>query len=122
MERALGPIAADYDGDMWGESTGRHEAPEAILPAMRTKAVLSSDTSLEAERAQVEMWRKMSPLEKVRTVTEISRAVQELSLAGIRLRHPEASERECLLRLAIIKLGRQLACEVYPEAALLSGR
>ena len=89
---------------------------------MRTHAVLSSDTSLAAECAQVELWRKMSPLEKARTVTEISRAVQELSLAGIRLRHPEASERECLLRLAIIKLGRQLACEVYPEAALLSGR
>lgn len=77
---------------------------------MRTHAVLSSDTSLEAERAQVDLWRKMSPLDKVRTVTEISRAVQELSLAGIRL------------RLAVIKLGRQMACEVYPEAARRSGR
>jgi hypothetical protein len=89
---------------------------------MRTNAVLSSDTSLAAERAQVELWRKMSSIEKAKTVSEISRAVQELSLAGIRLRHPEASERECLLRLAIIKLGRKLACEVYPEAAQISGR
>ena len=89
---------------------------------MRTNAVLSSDTSFAAERAQVEAWRKMSPVEKLRTVTEITRAVQQLSLAGIRLRHPEASERECLLRLAIIKLGRQLACEVYPEASRIPGR
>ena len=83
---------------------------------------MSSDTSLEVECAQVELWRKMSSIEKAKTVSEISRAVQELSLAGIRLRHPEALERECLLRLAIIKLGRPLACEVYPEAARISGR
>jgi len=96
--------------------------PGAILATMRTKAVLSSDTSLAAECAQVELWRKMPPQEKLRAVTEISRAVEELSLAGIKLRHPAASDRECMLRLAIIKLGRQLACEVYPEASRISGR
>jgi len=89
---------------------------------VRTHALLSSDTSLEAERTQVELWRRMSPLEKARTVSEISRAVQQLSLAGVRVRHPEASDRECLLRLAIIKLGRRVACEIYPEAKRVSGR
>ena len=48
----------------------------------------------------------MSALEKVRAVTEIARAVKQLSLAGIRLRHPEESDQECLLRLAVLKLGR----------------
>lgn len=91
------------------------------MRVMRTAAVLSSDTSLEVERAQVELWRRMSPLEKACAVTEISRAVQQLSLAGIRLRYPEASERERMLRLAILKLGRPLACKVHPEAARLSG-
>ncbi len=70
----------------------------------------------------MDLWRRMSPLEKARTVTEISVAVQQLSLAGIRLRHPEASDEECLLRLAIIKLGRRVACQVYPEATRISGR
>ena len=92
-----------------------------MMPMRRT-ALLASDTSLEAEREQVELWRRMSPLEKVRAVTEIARAVQQLSLAGIRLRHPGASDRECFLRLSVLKLGRQLACRVYPEAAHLSGR
>jgi hypothetical protein len=92
------------------------------MALMRTTALLAPDTSLEAEREQVELWRRMSPLEKVRAVTEISRAVQQLSLAGIRLRHPEASDQECMLRLAVLKLGRQLACHVYPEATRLSGR
>ena len=89
---------------------------------MRKTALLASDTSLEAERAQVELWRRMSPLEKIRAVTEIGRAVQHLSLAGIRLRHPDASDQECMLRLAVLKLGRQLACLVYPETTRLSGR
>jgi hypothetical protein len=92
------------------------------MAAMRRIAWRASDTSREAGRVQVEMWRRMSPLEKARAVTEISRAVQELSLAGIRVRHPAASEQECLLRLAILKLGRQLARHVYPEATRLSGR
>jgi hypothetical protein len=84
--------------------------------------VLAADTTVEAERIQVERWRRMTPLEKARAVTEVSRAVQELSLAGLRIRHPGASERECLLRLAALKLGRDLACEIYPEAAALFGR
>jgi hypothetical protein len=84
--------------------------------------VLAADTCREAERVQIDLWRRMSPLEKARAVSEISRAVQELSLAGIRLRHPEASERECMLRLAVLKLGRTLAVQAYPEAASLFGR
>jgi hypothetical protein len=89
---------------------------------MRTTALLASDTSLAAERAQVELWRRMSPIEKLHAVTETTRAVLQLSLAGIRLRHPEASEEECMLRLAILKLGRRLACQVFPEASRLRGR
>ena len=92
------------------------------MAAMRRTALLASDTSLKAKRAQAELWRRMSPLEKVCAVTEISLAVQQLSLAGIRLRHPEASDEECMMRLAILKLGLQLACQVYPQAKRLSGR
>lgn len=91
------------------------------MTTMRMKALLASDTSAEAERVQVEMWRRMSSIEKVRAVSEISRAVQLLSLAGIRFRHPDASEKECMLRLAVLKLGQQLARHVYPAAANLSG-
>ena len=62
----------------------------------------------------------MSPLEKAKAVSAASRAVQALSLVGIRQRHPEASERECSLRLALMTLGRALASEVYPEISSLS--
>lgn len=91
------------------------------MTPVRHAAVLSSDTSIAAERIQVERWRQMSPLEKVRLVTEISRAALQLSLAGIRLRHPHASDRECALRLAVLTLGQPLASRAYPETAHLSG-
>ena len=83
-------------------------------------AVLSSDTSLEVERRQVDLWRRMSPADKLRAVREMTRAVQELSLAGIRSRHPGASEDECKLRLALLTLGRDLACRVFPDASSLT--
>ena len=81
--------------------------------------MLSRDTSPEAERLQIGLWRQMSPLEKARVVDSLSRATQELALAGIRSRHPNASVNECLLRLAVLKLGPQLAVRVYPEVAEL---
>lgn len=88
---------------------------------MRTTAVLASDTSIEAERAQVELWRRMSPVQKLQAATEATRAVLQLSLAGIRLRHPDATDEECMLRLAVLKLGRELASQVFPKAADLRG-
>jgi hypothetical protein len=62
------------------------------MQIVHRKALLSADTSPEAERIQVERWCQMSSVEKVRAVAELSRAAQELALAGIRLRHPGASD------------------------------
>lgn len=63
----------------------------------------------------------MTPLEKLQTVSALSRDAQELTLAGIRMRHPGASERECQLRLAEIKIGRELTARLYPDARTLLG-
>ena len=87
-----------------------------IATAARTR-----DTSSEAERVQVELWRRMSALDKARVLTEITRAAEELSLVGIRQRYPGASDRECMLRLAVLKLGPALTSRVYPEATDLLG-
>jgi hypothetical protein len=80
---------------------------------------LASDRSPAAEAVQLALWRRMSPLEKARVTSELTRSAYLLSLAGVRRRHPSASERECFLRLALVTLGRALACRVYPEAASL---
>ena len=85
-------------------------------------ALLNADTAPEAQGIQVELWRRMTSLEKARAVRQVSRSVRVLSLAGIRQRYPTASERECLLRYAQLTLGRRLAARAYPEADKLSGR
>ena len=82
-------------------------------------AVLSIDTAVEIEDRQIEAWRKMSPAERLQTVREMNRAVTDLALAGIRHRYPHASERECFLRLAAIRLGVATTRRIYPDAAEL---
>lgn len=92
--------------------------------AMRrdTPGPLGRDTGAAAQRLQVALWRRMTPLDKARAVSDASRGVRELALAGIRLRHPSGSERECLLRYALRTLDRSLACRAYPDAAAIASR
>ena len=83
-------------------------------------AVLSADTTADIEQRQVDAWRRLSPVERLRLVSDTTRAVMDLSLAGIRRRHPKASERECFLRLAAILLGVETTRRVYRDAAYLT--
>ena len=60
----------------------------------------------------------MSALDRLLAADALSREFQALLLlAAIRNRHPEASERECVLRLAVIELGRERTVQLYPDAA-----
>ena len=83
-------------------------------------AVLAADTTAEIEQRQIDSWRRLSVPGRMRLVSDTTRAVMNLSLAGIRRRHPQASERECFLRLAAIVLGVDTARRVYPDAAHLT--
>jgi len=83
-------------------------------------ALLGADTPADLQRMQIMLWRGMPPLEKARAVGQVSRRVRELSLAGIRQRHPSASEHECRLRYALLTLGRSLACRAYLDADTIS--
>jgi len=79
----------------------------------------SLDTSPEAERVVIEKLRAMSPADRLGLALSLSQSVRELALAGVRLRHPKASVREQLLRLAVTIHGRELAMLAYPEIATL---
>jgi hypothetical protein len=84
------------------------------------RAVLSADTAREAEDLQIARWREMSATEKAQLAASWSGGLDRVALAGIRLRHPNASDRECVLRLAALKLGRDLPRRVYPELSAVS--
>jgi hypothetical protein len=79
--------------------------------------VLASDTSAEAEALQVKAWRAMTPTQIARLVDDLSSAARALALAGLRERHPAATELELVARLAEITLGPELAGRVYPILA-----
>lgn len=86
------------------------------------EGILAADTSSEAEQVQVALWREMSASEKAGLVAELTAGARQLSLAGIRRRHPSASEEECRLRYAVRTLGRSMARRAYPQVEALGER
>jgi len=64
--------------------------------------VAITDTSPRFEALQIDLYRKAGPTRRVAIAVELSDAVRETALAGIRRRHPEYSEsevRDCFLAL-----------------------
>lgn len=82
-------------------------------------AALSDDTAPEVEESLIRRWRDMPSTEKAQLIAGLCHAADALALAGIRHRYPAASQRESFLRLAMLKLGRDLACRAYPDASQL---
>jgi hypothetical protein len=61
-----------------------------------------SDTSARAAAVQLALYRNAGPSGRVKFAVELSDAVRQTALSGIRRRHPEYSERDvmhCFLRL-----------------------
>lgn len=81
---------------------------------------LADDTPLEIEHAQIQLWRAMTPSRKAHIVAAMCAGIQEAAAEGIRRRHPETGAREQFLRLAILRLGYDLAVEAFPDARELS--
>jgi hypothetical protein len=74
------------------------------------------DTTPEAERIQLEIFRRMGPEKRLKAAIGLSRTCRELLIEGIRRRHPEYDQRQ--IRLAVIRLilPEKLFLEAYPEA------
>lgn len=73
----------------------------------------AADTTYSIERRLVHAWRRMPPWEKAGRLVECCHALEQLSIAGLRLRHPHASAHELRLRVAASRLGRPLILEIY---------
>lgn len=77
----------------------------------------ASDTSEAIDRLVFEGLRRMSAAERLRLVTEASLALERLSIAGLRLRFPDASDEELRRRAGAKRLGRDLTLRAFgPEA------
>jgi hypothetical protein len=60
-----------------------------------------------------ELYAAMTPGEKLRRMSELTLAANQLALAGLAARHPEESRQELLLRLARLRLGDELVDRAY---------
>ncbi len=78
-------------------------------------STLFSDTAPAAEKVLVEMLRQAPVWRKMEMLAELNAAAQQVALAGLRRRHPQASEAELRRRLADLLLGEVLAAKVYGE-------
>jgi len=78
-------------------------------------SALYSDTHPKVEALQIELWRQASPTRKMHMLAQLNASARILALAGLRSRHPNASESELRRRLADILLGEELARKVYGE-------
>lgn len=75
-----------------------------------------SDTSKEALAIMSALYAGMNPEQKLRRVRELNRAVNRFSLAGLRNRHPDETDAALNRRLARIRLGPELADEVFADS------
>lgn len=74
-----------------------------------------SDTSEDAQRVLAEVFRRMSPAQKLEMVEEMSNNARELAPCGIRARHPEYGPDAVEHALHRLLLGDELADRAWPE-------
>ncbi len=71
------------------------------------------DTTPHIQKMLIAGYRKMSPQQKLKRVSELTLAVQQLALARIRKQYGTRSEREQHLRLASLWLDRETMKHVF---------
>ena len=75
----------------------------------------ASDTSADARRVQLEIFRRMSGPDRVAMAFEMSDEARALSEAGIRHRHPEWPDADVHAALLSAVLGRDVAERVLRD-------
>jgi hypothetical protein len=74
---------------------------------------IALDTTREARRLQMERWSESAPARKFEMIEALCHDARTLARAGIRLRFPDASQREQRLRLGALTIERRLMIEAF---------
>lgn len=78
--------------------------------------VHSRDTALEIDRRRLAAAWSAPTWRKLRMAAEMSQAARDLTLAGLRRRHPDADEREIRFRFASLLYGSEIASCLFSES------
>lgn len=78
----------------------------------------TSDTSDQAEQQQLELFRRLTPTERIQKVCSLSSSLRQMAMDSIRRHYPEMSDHECQIKFIEITYGPELAVAVdqYKEA------
>ena len=80
-----------------------------------------NDTLAGTEKIIIDGYRKMTSWEKMRRVSELNKAVQQLALSRIRNQYGEITEQEQKLRLASLWLDRDTMIHAFDWDPKLKG-
>jgi hypothetical protein len=72
-----------------------------------------TDTSPAAERMLIDAYRRMAPWRKLRQVTQLTQAAQQMALSRMRVKYGTRPEREERLRLASLWLPRETMQKLF---------
>ena len=81
-----------------------------------------SDTDPVVRRLQIERLRAMSPAQRGALLEALNRDCERMAMAGIRSRHPNATDREVLMRLGVLRNGPELMKAAFGWDAAVEGR
>jgi hypothetical protein len=76
-----------------------------------------SDTAPEARRVQYDLYRRMPPERKFQLIVHTYEMGRQLVLAGLRMRHPNATKEQLWRLWAQQHLGPELFEKVYGKSA-----
>ena len=74
---------------------------------------MTRDTSPEAQAVLLRLQREMPVWRKWELLDDLIRTERMFAWAGLKRRHPDASDAELRRRMADLLLGEELAAEVY---------
>jgi hypothetical protein len=73
----------------------------------------TADTHPDALKVFWELQRQRAPAQKLADVFELSQWMINSSEAGVRLRYPDATDREVFLRAASLRIPRDIMIKAY---------
>jgi hypothetical protein len=72
----------------------------------------TTDTSEQAELLQLELFRRLTPTERIEKVCRLSASLRQMAMDSIRRLHPEMSDCERQLKFIEITYGAEMASAV----------
>ena len=80
---------------------------------------LSPDTSVDADRAQIEAYRRMGGSGRLLAAFHLIELARQAAVSGIRARHPEYDDEQVRLAYARLVLGDEITRAAWPRHDLV---